>query len=228
MNAVRSDLLPYEKFRLLGPQALTDAELLAIAIRTGTPGKKPLDLALEILESCYTTKHGLMSLMHLSIKELMEIPGIGEVKAIRLKAIAEISRRIARQRQEETLDFSSPEKIAFYFMEDLRHQEREQALLLSLDAKAGLLGETLLSTGTIKNVLISPREVFLEALRLQAVRIVLLHNHPSGDPAPSMEDVNLTRRLSEAGQLMDIPLADHIIIGELSYFSFQESGLLVQ
>ena len=228
MDAVRTDLLPYEKFRILGPEALTDAELLAIAIRTGTPGKSPVELALEILESECTTKHDLRALMHLSIKELMEIPGIGEVKAIRLKSIAEISRRIARQGREERLDFSTPGKIASYFMEDMRHLEQEKALLLSLDAKGGLLGETFLSVGTIRNVLISPREVFLEAIRLQAVCIVLLHNHPSGDPTPSPEDRRLTRRLYEAGQLMEIPLADHIIIGELVYFSFREMELLRQ
>ena len=221
----RSDMLPYEKFKTFGPENLTDAELLAIIIRTGTAKEKPVELALRILDNPKSYRNGLLSLMHLSLQDLMDIPGIGEVKAIKLKSIAEISRRIARKKH-SSLDFRMPSQIADYFMEDMRHLETEHSLLLALDAKGGLLGKVILSKGSVNSCQIVPRDVFLQALKLQAVEIVLLHNHPSGDPTPSKQDLEMTLRLKALGELLGIRLCDHIIIGELKYYSFCESGEL--
>ena len=126
----------------------------------------------------------------------------------------------------EKLRFSSPESIAAYFMEDLRHLEKEEVQVLFFDGKHGLIGETTISIGTVNSAVSSPREVFLEALKAQAVYIILVHNHPSGDPSPSGQDLLLTRRMKEAGDLIGIELSDHIIIGNQRYYSFREEGVL--
>ncbi len=223
MEKTSADLLPYEKFKLFGARNLTDAELLAIAIRTGTSKAKPVELALKVMDSDASPVHGLLALNHLSLSELMEIPGIGEVKAIRLKSIAELSRRMAKESR-SGLDFDDAGKVADYFMEDMRHLEEESALLLCLDAKCRLLREEWLFRGGATSVMMSPREIFFKALKHSAISIVLLHNHPSGDPSPSMQDKMMTKRVAEGGQLIGIPLIDHIIIGDLCYFSFAESG----
>ena len=167
MEKMNTDMLPYERFMRFGPEHLTDAELLAITIRTGTSRETPVSLALQILQSPDSPVKGLLALNHLSLSQLMELPGIGEVKAIRLKSLAELSRRMARERR-KGVDFSSPAMVADYFMEDMRHLEREEALLLSLDVKCRLLSEEKLSGGTVDSVLMSPREIFILALKAGA------------------------------------------------------------
>lgn len=124
------------------------------------------------------------------------------------------------------LNFSNPQSIAEYYMEDFRHQEQEHLMLLLLDNKNNLLGEKLMFTGTVNASIISPREIYLEALRYHAVSIILLHNHPSGDPTPSDADRRMTRKIREAGSFLDIPLIDHIVIGDKKYVSFREKGYL--
>lgn len=140
--------------------------------------------------------------------------------------VSEIAKRMSRSMARERLKFSSPGSIAAYFMEDLRHLEKEEVQVLLFDGKHGLLGESTISIGTVNSAMSSPREVFLEALKAQAVYIILAHNHPSGDPTPSRQDVLLTRRMKEAGDLIGIELSDHIIIGDQRYYSFREEGIL--
>lgn len=217
---------PYEKCLAYGAEHLTDAELLAVILRTGRQGSSSLDLSYEVLHLPYTEKLGLAGLYHLSVQELMSVPGVGKVKAIQLKCIGELSRRMSRQKAKSRLSFNMPGTIAEYYMEELRHEEQEILLCMMLDTKNHLLGEKRMFMGTVNASIASPRELFLEALRFQAVNIVLVHNHPSGDPTPSKADVEITERVRLGGELLGIHLLDHIIIGERTYISFREKESL--
>lgn len=216
---------PYEKCLTFGPSVLNDAELLAVVIRSGVRGKSAVDLAENILKG-QKGEQGLLGLLHLSIADLMEIPGVGEVKAIQLKCIAELSRRISSSTAGTRLDFGNAESVAEYYMESLRHKEQEELLLVMLDTRLHLIGDACVFTGTVNASLVSTRELFLTALRRRAVSIILLHNHPSGDPSPSQEDIEVTRKVAAAGRLLDIRLEDHIVIGDRCYVSLRESKLL--
>jgi len=216
---------PYEKCLKYGTASMTDMELLAIIIRTGTNGMQSTDLASEILRLSKTDK-GILSLHHLNIDDLMKIKGIGKVKALQILCIVELSNRISKARAQHTLSFSSPESIAGYYMEDMRHKEREQLLVMLLNTKNKLLCDKIISTGTINSSLVSPREIFATAVKYNAVNIIVIHNHPSGDPTPSREDILITRRIKEAGDLIGIKLLDHLIIGDNCYISFKEREML--
>ena len=202
---------PYEKCLLYGAESLTDDQLLAVIIRTGTREKSCLELAMEVLR-LKTGRADILGLMSLTIPELMTIPGIGQVKAIQLKCVGELSKRIATRRAESGLSFKDPGTIADYYMERLRHEEKENLFLLMLDTKFKLLGEERISVGTVDFAVVSVRELFLAAMRHRAVQIILVHNHPSGDPQPSEADINITRRVFTAGEMMGIKLLDHIVI----------------
>ncbi len=216
---------PYEKCIQYGAQALSDAELLAVIIRTGTRGESAVSLAQNILSE-FQFPEGMLGLLRASIPELCKIKGIGTVKAVQIKCIGELSKRIARAGFGTQPVFSSPEEIANYYMEQMRHEMRELAVVMMLNSKNRLLHEMVISTGTVNHSLVSPREIFLEALRYQAVSVCLIHNHPSGDPTPSREDIMITRRLKEAGEIIGIYLLDHIIIGDNSYNSMKKRGIL--
>lgn len=217
--------LPYEKFLAYGAQNLTDAELLAIIIRTGTKGEDALALAKRVLEM-NANRDGLLQLQHIHLEQLKSIKGIGEVKAVRIKCIAELSNRIAATHMRERVDFSRPELVADYYMERMRHLENEQVRMLLLDNKGRLIHDTVLSTGTVNFSVLSPRDMFIRALEYRAVYIMLLHNHPSGDPTPSKDDRAMTAKIKAAGSFLHIPLLDHIIIGDGRYVSFLEEKIL--
>ena len=216
---------PYEKFLTHGASTLSDAELLAIILRTGTLGASSIDLSEAVLNR-HESFQGLMGMQHLSMKQLMDIKGIGQVKAVQIKCIGELSRRMAKTIAKERLSFSHPATIASYYMEDMRHQEQELLLCVMLDTKNSFLGDVMISKGTVNASLISPREIFLHALAHHAVNIILLHNHPSGNPTPSDEDVKVTEQISLAGDLIGIKLLDHIIIGDQKYISLREENLV--
>ena len=216
--------LPYERFLRFGPENLTEAELLAVIIRTGTKEKNAVQLAEQVLGLAKYPKEGLLGLHDVSLEELEGIKGIGQVKAVKLKCIAELSVRMSAATAKEGVQFTSSGQAAAYFMEKLRHKDTECVLLASLDAKGQLIREKKLSEGSVRAALISPREVFLEALDAKAVNIMLVHNHPSGDPAPSRSDREITSAVRELGEKMDIPLLDHIVIGDNRYVSFRESS----
>lgn len=215
---------PYEKCLQYGPVSLSDAELLAVIIRTGTAGKKSIEVAQEILNQ---KEKNLLNLYHFSIKELMEIPGIGAVKAIQLKCLAEITKRMTKAVRIREVSLNSASSVASYYMEELRHENRERLLVCMFDSQSVLLGDEVISIGTVNSSLVSPREVFLRALARQAVYIILLHNHPSGMPAPSAQDKIVTRKIAQCGEMLGIRLLDHIIIGDNQYFSFKEEHLLL-
>lgn len=215
---------PDEKLECYGEMALTDAELLAIIIRNGFKGYNSVRLAEDIIK-CGGSK-GLIGLCSTGLDELVKLKGVGKVKALQVKAIAELARRISKRTAKETLIINNPETVANYFMEDLRHKNKECFMMLSLDGKGAVIKESTVSIGTVKSSLASPREVFLEAIKNGAVSIILVHNHPSGNPTPSQNDLVVTRKMKEAGQLLGIDLVDHIIIGDNSYVSLMEEKLL--
>ena len=214
---------PYEKCLRFGAGHLSDAELLAVIIRTGTAGRQSIEVAQEILN--YKEK-SLLNLYRLSIKELKSIPGIGEVKAVQLKCLAEITRRLTKATRAREVSLNSAASVAAYYMEELRHENKEKLIVSMYDSQCVLLGAEVISVGTVNASLVSPREVFLSALAKQAVHIILLHNHPSGVPQPSVQDKLVTKRILEGGELIGIHLSDHIIIGDNQYFSFKEEHLL--
>ncbi|MDE6847713.1 MAG: DNA repair protein RadC [Lachnospiraceae bacterium] len=220
--------LPYEKFISYGSRALTDSELLAILLRTGTRGINVRDLGETVLAETARYGNGLLGLYHIPLQELQKIDGIGRVKAIQLKTVAELSTRMAQAKAKVKLSFHSPESVADYYMERFRHETVEYIMLLMLDSGLHLIEESILSKGTVNASLVSPREVFIQALQVQAAGIMLLHNHPGGNPVPSENDIRVTERIEQIGILTDIPLYDHIIIGDNKYFSFKEGRLMAQ
>lgn len=218
--------LPYERFLAYGPGSLTNAELLAVILRTGTASISATELARQVLASRDPENTGLSVLYDLTLKDLLKMKGIGEVKAVKLLCLSELSRRIAMEKASEKLVFGSPEAVAGYYMELMRHEKQEKAFLLLLDNKMALIREILLTIGTVNSTLLSPRDIYIRALREGAVSIILLHNHPSGDPTPSRMDIEMTNQICLAGRLLDIELADHLIIGDNCYVSMRESGYL--
>lgn len=221
-----NDELPYDKFLRLGPDALTERELLAIILRTGTKEKSALELAGEVLSLARYPKEGLLGLYDMTLEDLTQIKGIGIVKAVKLKCITELSMRISRANAKVGLAFNSPALVAQYYMESLRHRSTECVILVCLDTKGRMIAEKKISDGSVRMSVVSPREIFLEALHARAVNILLVHNHPSGDPTPSRCDKELTRNVSQLGIMLDIPLVDHIIIGDNRYSSLKELDCL--
>lgn len=226
MKDLPGDDRPYERCLKEGPEHLSDAQLLSIIIRTGSREHSSLELSDKILALNYPKK-GILGLLHLSLPQLMSIHGIGQVKGIQLLCIGELSRRIWKYKAlEQPLTFRDPKDVADYYQEDMRHREQEQFRMMIFNTKQMLLRDIMLTQGTVNASLAAPREIFVEALRYQAVSLILVHNHPSGDPEPSQEDVLLTRRITEAGNLIGVPLLDHIIIGDNSYVSLKERGFI--
>ena len=214
---------PYEKCLHYGAEYLSDAELLAVIIRTGMKGMKSTDVAQKIL-NC--KEKSLLNLYYLSIQELTDIPGVGMVKAVQIKCLAEITKRITKTVRLREVTLNSASSVAAYFMEDMRHEDKEKLVICMFDSKCVLLGKSVISVGTINSSLVSPREIFCCALKNQAVYIILLHNHPRGAPIPSVQDKLVTKRIRDCGELIGIHLSDHIIIGDNNYFSFKEENLL--
>ncbi len=217
--------LPYDKFLNSGAHSLSDEELLAIILRTGTKGEDAVTLACRVLDICGESR-GIEGLHHVTLAQLMQISGIGEVKAVKLKAIAELSTRIANAKVKKDISFISPQEVACAYMEQMRHLEQEQCFAVYLDSKDCRIKDVHLSVGDLNHSIMSSREVFRQALLCNAAAVILLHNHPSGNPTPSREDIRLTRSLKEASDIMGIPLLDHIIIGDNTYISLREKGVL--
>ncbi|HQE22907.1 MAG TPA: DNA repair protein RadC [Syntrophomonadaceae bacterium] len=216
------NMRPREKLLRSGEATLSDAELLAILIREGTSGLSALELAQQIL-----AEHGgsLRFLRETSIEELTCHPGIGPAKAALLKAAVEIGRRISIDVKQK-LVIKSPDDVKHLLMEDMRFLQQEHFRVLYLDRKGGLIFIEDVSKGGLHSAIVHPREVFKTAIKRSAASVILVHNHPSGDPNPSTEDIQITRRLIEAGNLIGIEVLDHIIIGEHKYCSLKSLGLI--
>ncbi len=217
---------PYERCVRLGAGALSDEELLSIIIRTGSRDSNSLETAREVLRLNYPND-GILGLCRLSLPELKQVKGIGTVKGIQLQCIGELSRRISKRMAVSRIQaFNDPDEVANYYMEDLRHAEKEQLRVMLLDTKRRLIRDLQISQGTINSAPAEPRDIFIEALRYRAVGIILVHNHPSGDPTPSRDDCFLTERIKKAGELIGIQLLDHIVVGDQTYCSFKREGRL--
>ena len=214
---------PYEKAEAYGAEMLSDAELIAVIIRAGTQNMRSLDVAQNVLLG---KNKNLLNLFDLSLEELRQIPGIGKVKAVQLKCVAELATRITKSRRHSQLCMTNAKSVAAYYMEQMRHQKQEHLVAAMFDSKCELLGEALISIGSVNTAFVSPREIFIKALEVHAVYLILLHNHPSGNATPSSEDIYATRQVAQAGELLGIEVADHIIIGDNQYYSFKEKGLL--
>lgn len=216
---------PYERCQVYGASNLTDAELLACIFRTGTNSKSSVDLAKEVL-SLKEQFQGLIGLSHVTLDELVKIKGIGKVKAIQILCVVELAKRMSRATQTEGVFFTTPSDIAKFYMQELRNLEYEQVILVLLNNKNKVIKEIKLSKGTVNASLVSPREVFIYALRYEAVKVALIHNHPSGNPKPSQADIMITRKVRDTGKLVGIELIDHIIIGDNIFTSLRESGIM--
>ena len=202
---------PYEKFLSLGASGLSDADLLAIIIKTGTRDKTVIDIAQDILSG----RHGnLLNLYEMSYEELLSIPGIGQIKAIQLKAIAELSLRIAKTKKVQSIRMNNPQTIADYY------------ICAYFDVKSRFLGDKFISKGSLSSSVVDIGSIIRTALDKNASKLVLLHNHPSGDCTPSRNDIAVTDRLIEGSGIFSIELCDHIIIGDNEYYSFYENKLI--
>lgn len=206
----------------LGPGALSTVELLTILIGSGARGASADQAARRIV----ATWPALRDLAGRSVAELIGVPGIGAANAARVVSAWELGRRLQRERRERRPTLSSPRAVWRHLALELRDRDRERFLALCLNSRNELMHEVVVSMGSLNASIVHPREVFKPALACSAAAIVIVHNHPSGDPAPSREDREVTRALSEAGTLLDVPLHDHIIIGADSYYSFRDAGLL--
>jgi len=216
---------PYERCEKYGAEFLSDAELLAVIIRTGTKHTRSVDLAHQILNLSGQTS-GLNYLHKLKMKDLQKIKGIGKVKSIQILCVLELSRRIAKASAGERINFNHPSSIAAYYMEDMRYYQQEHLVLVMLDTKHNMIKDSLISKGSVNATIVDPRMIFIEALRYHAVNIILVHNHPSGDPTPSNEDIAVTKKIADAGTLLGIRLSDHIIIGDKQYESLHMKGIV--
>jgi len=204
---------PRERMLSIGPAALSDAELLAIILSSGYRGKSCIDLAHAILR-----EHRLEDLPDMSVTELMSLNGIGEAKAAQLASLFELNKRsTAPCLKEKRLTSSSD--VASYYLARLSKLKKEHIIAIFLDAKNRVIKEETISIGILDSSIIHPREVFRTAIKEAAASLILLHNHPSGDPSPSDEDIKITEKLREASSLVGIPLLDHIVIGNNSWRS---------
>lgn len=214
---------PYEKCLKYGPNHLSDAELLSAILRTGTNGLSAYDLANNIIRS--DASRNILSIMHLSKEELLKIKGIGNAKAVQILCIGELARRISLERASHDLKMNVPSSIANYYMEQMRHLEQEQLVVVFVDSKCNMIKDIMISKGSINQSYVCNREILVEALKCDAVSIILLHNHPSGDPSPSAADITSTKKLKKACVMVGLNLLDHIVIGDRCYTSFIESNI---
>ncbi|WP_298783593.1 DNA repair protein RadC [uncultured Marinococcus sp.] len=213
---------PREKMEQQGAEALTEQELLAVLLRTGTKQAPVLELAAQVMERFDV----LPLLKEATREELMEIPGIGKAKALELQAALELGKRVFRYSYPDRYVVRSPEDAAEYMMEDLRFLQQEHFVVLCLNTKNQIIHKQTLFIGSLNSSIVHPRELFKEALRRSAASIICLHNHPSGDPAPSSEDIQVTKRVAECGRLLGIELLDHVIVGDQCFESMKEQGFM--
>ncbi len=215
---------PRERMIKEGAAALSDADLLGVLLRTGTAEETAVQLGERILLAAGS----LAELPRFGLDEFLAIKGMGPAKAVTLLAAIELANRLSSRSRYESLTISSPADAAGLVIEEMRHYLREHFRVLLLDTKNKVLGMEEISIGSLNTSLVHPREVFRPAIRKACASVILIHNHPSGDPTPSSEDIAVTRRLYEAGRLLGIEVLDHVVIGDGRFVSFREKGLLKQ
>lgn len=211
---------PREKILKNGARSLSNLELLALLLRTGTKEESVMLLAQRLLY----TFDDLSFLKEATLEELQTVKGIGKGKAAELKAALELGRRLYTYKAEDKYTIRSPEDVADFVMEEMRFLKQEHFVVLALNTKNQILHKQTLFIGSLNSSIVHPREVFKEALRRSAASIICLHNHPSGDPSPSREDIDVTKRLAECGRLLGMEVLDHVIIGDETFISLKEKG----
>ncbi|KQL53400.1 hypothetical protein AN964_07780 [Heyndrickxia shackletonii] len=216
------DERPRERLIQNGASSLSNQELLAILLRTGTKQESVIQMANRLLKKF----EGLHLLKDASLEEIMNIRGIGLAKAVQILAALELGRRIANLSYEDRYVIRSPEDGANFVMNDMRFLSQEHFVCLYLNTKNQVLHRQTVFIGSLNASIVHPREVFKEAFRRSAASIICIHNHPSGDPAPSREDIEVTKRLVECGKIIGIEILDHLIIGDKKYVSLKEKGYL--
>jgi len=219
---------PRERLKERGAAALADAELIAILLRTGMKGTSAVQLAQQLLLAFLS----LDELARAPVEAIAKVKGVGETKAIQLKAAFELARRLSDSTRSKQATISSPAEAAAALREDMRLLDREEFRVLLLNTKNGLIKKCAVSRGSLNASIVEPREVFKDAIAASAASMILVHNHPSGDPTPSAEDITVTKRLVKAGELLNISVLDHIILGhrtagrEQDFASLKELGLM--
>ncbi|MFZ5898385.1 MAG: RadC family protein [Bacillota bacterium] len=216
------EVRPRERLVKMGAGALSDVELLAILLRTGTQRTSALELAQQVLSRF----GGIRELLEASLEELASVRGVGSAKAVVIKAALEIGYRLATAPAEQRVTIRTPEQAAQLLIPEMRHLDREHFLALVLNTKNQVLARERISVGTLNATNVHAREVFKSAIRRSAAALILAHNHPSGDPTPSQQDLDLTAQLVEAGEVIGIAILDHIIIGDNRYTSLKALGLI--
>lgn len=211
---------PRERLIREGPSALSTQEIIAILLRTGTRNESALQLAAKVLRAF----DGLKLLKDATVEEFCQIKGIKEAKAVELVAAIELGKRIHSAHVYDRYVIRSPEDASNYVMEEMRFLKQEHFVALYLNAKNEVIHRQTLFIGSLNASIVHPREVFKEALRRSACSLICVHNHPSGNPEPSREDIEVTKRLFEAGKIIGIEMLDHLIIGDRKYVSLKERG----
>lgn len=222
MKELPEDIRPRERLLKEGSEALSEAELLAIILRTGTREKTALELA-SLVMARFTS---LKRLQDASVEELRQIKGVGLAKSTQIKSALELARRLAQFTDWPRPVIKSPDDAAGMVMEEMRHLDREHFRALLLNTKNQVIGTDKVSVGTLNSSAVHPRELFRNAIKRSAASVILVHNHPSGDPTPSKEDIDITARLKEAGKIVGIEVLDHIIIGDNKFTSLKARGLI--
>jgi DNA repair protein RadC len=224
IKAWPADDRPREKLLDKGPQALSDTELVAIILRIGNPATK--ENAVDQARLLLSRFGGLRGIDEASVSELTLVKGIGPAKIAQLKACLEIARRLGNHKWEPGQTLRSSEAVFQHFRALLENEKREFFYVVLLNNKNKKLRDVKISEGSLTASLVHPREVYHPVIRESAAAVIFVHNHPSGDPAPSQEDIEITRRLKEVGEVMGIRVLDHVVIGHERYFSFSDRGML--
>lgn len=213
---------PREKILRYGAEVMSNSELLAIILRTGTKDENILKLCDRIISHF----GGLNGLINPTIEDLKQIKGVGEAKATQILAISELASRFKSFKSGDDYTVSSPKDVAFYMINEMKNLKKEYFKLIMLNTKNKIISIKDVSIGNLNSSIVHPREVFIEAIKNSSASVILCHNHPSGDPSPSKEDILITNRLKECGILLGIDVLDHIIIGNETYISLKEKGIV--
>lgn len=214
---------PREKLIRYGPEALSNSELLAILIGTGMKNTSALTLASQILA---LSEEGISYLVDASPEELSKVQGIGIAKSCQIISAIELGKRISQTPRNKRISISTPEELAALYMEELRYRKKEIFKVIYLNTKNEITFTEDISIGNLNSSIVHPREVFRSAVKRGAASIIVIHNHPSGNPTPSQNDINVTKRLVEVGELIGIPVLDHLIIGDGVFISLKEKMLI--
>lgn len=210
---------PYEKLEIYGPEKLSNAELIAIIIKNGTKDESSVHIAQKILSLDKRRENNLNFLQELSINDLMQIKGIGKIKALQIKAICELAKRMSCPMNITEIQINSPRDVANLLMDEMKYKKRECVKEILLNSKNIVVRIVDICYGGTNSAILKPKDVLQEAIKIEAPKIILVHNHPSGDPTPSKSDFEFTKRLINASEILGIELLDHIIIGDQKFRS---------